>query len=101
VESWTPEQVNHWLAVAEGGRFKNLALPAGTCGRRLLELSAAGLAELCAGSLRNARNEGEGAAWVEDGANGSRRLAAIGHALWVALRRENQAANYQKLKNIY
>lgn len=86
VTEWTPHQVHLWVSSVEGGRFANLALPPGLDGRGLLALSESSLSMLFSGVLREARQEEEGAAWVEAG--GSRRNRAIGKALWAALHRE-------------
>lgn len=101
LRNWTAEQVAQWLATAEGGRFSNLALPAGLGGADLMRLDQTSLTALFAGQLRKARVGEEGAAWVvdtgtEDGSTGgdgaSSRTSVIGRALWRALRRETSSA---------
>jgi hypothetical protein len=90
VFDWTPQQVKAWLSCAEGGRFSHLPLPPGVDGRTMLGLQAASLSQMFAGELRQARQEGEGGAWVEE-VETNRRQIAIGNSLWKALRREQQA----------
>ena len=92
VQCWTNSQLQAWLGTANNGSFAHLTLPPGMDGQQLMALNEGSLAELFAGQLRVARQEGEGAAWViaEDE---TRRHANIARALWSALRREQQAAS--------
>jgi kinesin family protein 2/24 len=82
---WTTEQLIAWMAVVDGGRFVHLALPPGTTGADLLRLDVTELSALCAGELRRARQDGEGAAWVLSGGAGK---SEIGRALYASLHRE-------------
>lgn len=100
VENWSSEQVNHWLAIVDAGKFKNIVLPEAMDGAGLLELNAKGLAALFGRDLRTARQAEEGTAWVLEGEE-SKRLIAIGNALWMSLRRENQIAVNKKSKNVF
>jgi len=90
VETWTNEHLSVWLAAVEGGRFSQLALPPNVTGADLLAMNATSISALFAGEIRQARQEEEGAAWVEE-ADSNRRQDVIGRSLIGALRREQHA----------
>eukprot|EP00428_Durinskia_dybowskii_P067303 CAMPEP_0170386448 /NCGR_PEP_ID=MMETSP0117_2-20130122/17038_1 /TAXON_ID=400756 /ORGANISM="Durinskia baltica, Strain CSIRO CS-38" /LENGTH=703 /DNA_ID=CAMNT_0010642267 /DNA_START=64 /DNA_END=2176 /DNA_ORIENTATION=- len=91
VPAWTSEDVIAWLASAERGRFKHVVLPPGIDGEGLLMLSATNIVDLFAAQAQNsARVEKEGSVWVET-VEDTRRVRALGRALWRALRREMQS----------
>ena len=100
VEQWTQEQVRHWLATADGGRFVNLALPEDIDGRGLMELDAVSLTDLFARELRSARRQGEGNAWVLEVDDEDGRLRMLGNALLSAVRREMHQSTVAKLKSV-
>jgi hypothetical protein len=88
---WTPEEVIAWLATAERGRFKHVVLPPNIDGRGVLALSETNMSDLFAIQAQNtARVGNEGSAWVET-VEDTRRVRALGRALWRALRREMQS----------
>lgn len=94
VETWTPGQVTAWLVTANNGRFAQLSLPPGLDGSGLMKLNAVGLSALCAGTLRAARQDEEGSAWVVEGNISSDSASGesfLGRALWSALRREQKS----------
>mmetsp|Transcript_9021 Transcript_9021/g.9067 ORF Transcript_9021/g.9067 Transcript_9021/m.9067 type:complete len:660 (+) Transcript_9021:195-2174(+) len=91
VSSWTAKEVQAWLGTVNGGRFSHLVLPQGLDGRGLLGLNDTSLAALCAGELRQARQEDEGSAWVVEG-EANERHSMIGQALWRAIHREEKQA---------
>lgn len=86
VEKWSNEELNNWLAVADGGRFASLTLPPGLTGKDLMSLNSTSLSALFEGQLRTARIEGEGNAWVIGNNRGS---SALGRDLFSALRKQN------------
>jgi len=95
VVSWTPAQVNAWLATAERGRFAQLALPTNLDGKGLMQLSMTNITNLvCQIEQRQAREEQEGSAWMIDAENN--RARTIGKALWGAIRRQNASAIAKK-----
>jgi hypothetical protein len=88
---WTADEVIAWLATAERGRFKHVVLPPNIDGRGVLALSETNMADLFAIQAQNtARVGNEGSAWVET-VEDTRRVRALGRALWRALRREMQS----------
>eukprot|EP01038_Epipyxis_sp_PR26KG_P007226 gene7226-9857_t len=95
IPSWTPEQVNAWIASAERGRFAHLVLPRGLDGKGLMELSATNFAELFSMEEKQGRQETEGPVWVV-AADENNKSNAIGKALWSAIRRENYSAIAKK-----
>jgi hypothetical protein len=87
VHLWSFNQISFWLSTVENGRFASLALPPGTTGQQLLQMSTQSLLELYKSSSREARGNNEGSAWtisVEE----NERLHGIAKALHAALRRE-------------
>ena len=95
ISAWTPQQVLFWLSTTNNGRFSQLVLPPGLDGKGLMKLNIVALSALCEGTLRAARQDEEGTAWVvpsvfsEDGSV-SATHNYLGRALWAALRREQQ-----------
>lgn len=95
INTWTAEQVIFWLSTTNNGRFAQLALPSGLDGNGLMKLNVVSLSALCEGTLRAARQDEEGSAWVVQGVAGEDITATAGHnylgrALLAALRREQQ-----------
>ena len=95
INTWTAEQVIFWLSTTNNGRFAQLALPAGLDGSGLMKLNMVSLSALCEGTLRAARQDEEGSAWVVQGTAAEDVSATashnyLGRALWAALRREQQ-----------
>jgi kinesin family protein 2/24 len=89
IQEWTNQELNTWLSYVEGGRFAQLVLPPNINGSSIMRLSAENLSSLFEGEIREARQEGEGTAWVERAhARGS---AALGRSLWAVLKREQAA----------
>ena len=103
VESWTAEQVSLWAASAEGGKFNQLALPQNLNGADLINMDFKSISALFAGTLREARVDGEGSAWVvgteaeaaegvpEDASKKMGRILA--RAFMASLKREQQFAS--------
>eukprot|EP01039_Chlorochromonas_danica_P002597 gene2597-2840_t len=87
MDQWTNEQVQAWIATVDRGRFAHLVLPPGINGVDLLQLSAANFAELFETQEQAGRQEREGPTWVIS-AEETGRLRSIGHALFMAIRRE-------------
>ena len=88
LHSWTAEEVISWLSTAERGRFKHLILPSNLDGKGLLHLSENNMIELFAIQQQKvARSEKEGSVWVET-VQDTRRIRALGRALYRAVRRE-------------
>lgn len=85
MEEWTYEHVREWLQTVEGGRFSQLVVPPGLTGKVLCNLNTSSLCALSAGVLRQARQDEEGEAWVEEGTT-SNRQNAIGRALYKAIK---------------
>lgn len=94
VEEWTTDQLNYWLATAEGGRFSQLVLPLGLDGKGLMNLNLLSLSALFQGELRASREGEEGNAWVIDG---SCKESYLGRALWRSLKREQNSAKLRKI----
>ena len=95
ISAWTAEQVLFWLSTTNNGRFAQLILPPGLDGNGLMKLNMVSLSALCEGTLRAARQDEEGSAWVvqgvaSDDVTAGARHNYLGRALWAALRREQQ-----------
>lgn len=95
ISAWTAEQVLFWLSTTNNGRFAQLILPPGLDGSGLMKLNMVSLSALCEGTLRAARQDEEGSAWVvqgvaSDDVSAGARHNYLGRALWAALRREQQ-----------
>lgn len=95
ISAWTAEQVLFWLSTTNNGRFAQLILPPGLDGNGLMKLNMVSLSALCEGTLRAARQDEEGSAWVvqgvaSDDVSAGARHNYLGRALWAALRREQQ-----------
>ena len=95
IDAWTAEQVIFWLSTTNNGRFAQLALPPGLDGNGLMKLNMVSLSALCEGTLRAARQDEEGSAWVVQGdadedISATAKHNYLGRALWAALRREHQ-----------
>lgn len=95
IDAWTAEQVIFWLSTTNNGRFAQLALPPGLDGNGLMKLNMVSLSALCEGTLRAARQDEEGSAWVvqgdaEEDISATAKHNYLGRALWAALRREHQ-----------
>lgn len=97
IDTWTHENLNVWLATADGGRFSSLALPPNIDGAKLLELDSEDLSTLFTGQLREARQEVEGMAWVE-GIEENEKHHYLAKALWSSLRRTNLHAQIAREK---
>ena len=97
IHTWTHDQLNVWLASADGGRFSSLALPPNIDGARLMEFDTEVLSSLFCGQLREARQEGEGIAWVE-GIESTEKHHYLARALWSSLRRTNLHAQIAREK---
>lgn len=97
VDSWSHRELMAWLSHADGGKFSQLVLPPSMTGKGLIELNVASLTELCAGQLREAREEEEGAAWVEEGAT-TKGQVIIAKRLYALLRREQNASLLRQSK---
>jgi len=97
IHTWTHDQLNVWLATADGGRFNSLALPSTMDGKKLMQLDTEDLSSLFKGQLRKARQEGEGLAWVE-GIEANEKHHYLARALWSSLRRYNLHAQIAREK---
>jgi len=97
IHTWTHDQLNVWLASADGGRFSALALPPNIDGAKLMEFDTEDLSSFFAGQLREARQDGEGIAWVE-GVEANEKHHYLARALWSSLRRTNLHAQIAKVK---
>jgi len=89
LSQWSEHQVNAWLATVERGKFAHLALPRGTDGKGLLQLSIMNITSLFEEQERSGRQQSEGPRWVI-GANETNRLALISQQLFVTIRREER-----------
>eukprot|EP00605_Chrysophyceae_sp_TOSAG23-4_P000922 GSChrysophyteH1.ASY1.ANO1.1021.1 assembled CDS len=69
MQEWSPSTVQAWLATVDDGRFSMLQVPQNLDGKGLCDLTNVGLSALFAGTLRQARTDEEGSAWVVDNAN--------------------------------
>ena len=76
MEEWSNSQVCAWLATADKGRYSMLVVPPQLTGKDLIELNTSGLAAMFAGTLRQARGDEEGQAWVVDSSESQTNQAA-------------------------
>jgi hypothetical protein len=99
VVNWTPEDVKKWIAVANGGKFAHIVIPAGLNGKQLMSLNETSLSDLFEMTFeeRQARGLNEGHQWVISNAAGGDEenvegvggnVAEIGRALFQQLRME-------------
>lgn len=94
IELWTAEQVSLWAATVDGGKFSQLALPQHLTGADLISMDVRSLSALFVGTLREARVDYEGSAWVvgtevddaEDLSNS--RLRMLASAFMASLKRQ-------------
>jgi len=94
IQEWSHDQVVHWIATVEGGRFSRIALPRNITGAHLLQISERKLCQLFAGELRDARGQNETDAWVIDSDAGE----ILGRALYKCLRNEQVLIRKQAQK---
>ena len=109
VENWTPADVKRWLAVANGGKFGHVVVPAGVDGKALLglnETTLGGLFDISQEGSIQARGDGEGTSWVisgaesgggEEGGRGGGRLD-WGRELYQSLRIEQKYIEKKLIK---